>query len=67
MKDHAHLTPAQIETLLSGKLSPEAIRLGVRVLLAGCPECMETVRLAVLRPGGPGGEDRRETRKKPIA
>lgn len=66
MKEHSHLTPDQVDLLLSGSLSPEAVRLGVRVLLAGCPVCMETVRRAVLEPGGTGLESRPETPAEPF-
>jgi hypothetical protein len=62
MKDeHVHLTPDQVGVLLDGSLSPEAIRLAVRVLLADCPLCMETVRQRVLEPAGPGLKRRSET------
>lgn len=47
MKEHEHLTPEQIDTMLRGELSAEAIRHGVRVLLAGCPVCRENIRDAV--------------------
>lgn len=60
MKEHSHLTPEQVEILLRGDLSPEAVRLAVRVLLAGCPVCMETVRKAVLGSEEPGSESRPE-------
>jgi hypothetical protein len=65
MKEHAHLTPDQVDVLLSGRLSPEAVRLGVRVLLAGCPVCMETVRRGVLGPEGL--ESRPESPRKPFS
>ncbi len=52
MKEHVHLTPDQVSVLLDGSLSAEGIRIAVRVLLAGCPVCMETVRLGVLGPEG---------------
>lgn len=64
MKEHVHLTPDQVGVLLEGSLSPEAVRLAVRVLLAGCPVCMETVRQGVLGPGGPGLENRPGTRER---
>ncbi|HEX5716297.1 MAG TPA: hypothetical protein VF179_09065 [Thermoanaerobaculia bacterium] len=50
MKGHVHLTPDQVGVLLSGSLSAEGIRIAVRMLLAGCPVCMETVRHGVLGP-----------------
>ena len=53
MKKHRHFTPDEVQILLRGDLSAEAIRLGVRVLLAGCPACMEVVRQAVLGPADP--------------
>lgn len=65
MKEHAHLTPDQVDVLLSGSLSPEAVRLAVRVLLAGCPVCMETVRLGVLGPEVAGVEGQPKSPKKP--
>ena len=66
MKDeHAHLTPDQAGVLLDGSLSPEAIRLAVRVLLAGCPVCMETVRQGVLGPDAAGLQGQPESPKKP--
>ena len=59
MKDeHVHLTSDQVGVLLDGSLSPEAIRLAVRVLLADCPLCMETVRQRVLEPAGRGVKSR---------
>ncbi|HEX5715096.1 MAG TPA: hypothetical protein VF179_02985 [Thermoanaerobaculia bacterium] len=67
MKEHVHLTPRQVGVLLEGSLSPEAVRLAVRVLLAGCPVCVETVRQSVLEPGGPGLESRPETPAKPFS
>ena len=60
MKAHSHLTSEQVDVLLRGDLSAEAVRLAVRVLLAGCPVCMETVRQAVLGPEEPGAESRPE-------
>jgi len=66
MKEHIHLTPDQVDLLLSGSLSPEAIRLGVRMLLAGCPVCMETVRRGVLGPDELWLESRPEKPKKPF-
>jgi hypothetical protein len=65
MKEHVHLTPGQVDVLLSGSLSPEAIRLAVRVLLAGCPVCMETVRRGVLGPADAGLQGQPESPKKP--
>lgn len=67
MKEHSHLTPDQVDLLLSGSLSPEAVRLGVRVLLAGCPVCMEAVRHRVLWLGVRGPESRPESPEKPFS
>jgi hypothetical protein len=66
MKTHSHLTPVQVDVLLSGSLSPEGVRLAVRVLLAGCPVCMETVRQRVLGLDEPGLESRPEGPRKPF-
>ena len=64
MKEHVHLTPGQVDVLLSGSLSAEGIRIAVRVLLAGCPVCMEEVRRGVLGPDGL--EDQPESPRKPF-
>lgn len=64
MKEHVHLTPEQVGVLLGGSLSAEGIRLAVRVLLAGCPVCMEAVRRGVLGPEGL--EDQPESPRKPF-
>jgi len=64
MKGHVHLTPDQAGVLLSGSLAAEGIRIAVRVLLAGCPVCMETVRHGVLGPEGL--ENRPESPRKPF-
>lgn len=62
---HVHLTPGQVGVLLDGSLSPEAVRLAVRVLLAGCPVCIETVRLGVLGPEVAGVQGQPKSPKKP--
>ena len=67
MKEHVHLTPGQIDILLHGELSAEAVRLAVRVLLAGCPVCMETVRVRVLEPDGSGVGQPEPKRPRPLA
>jgi len=64
MKGHVHLTPGQAGVLLSGSLSAEGIRIAVRVLLAGCPVCMETVRSGVLGPDSLEGQP--ESPRKPF-
>jgi hypothetical protein len=68
MKGHVHLTPDQVGVLLSGSLSAEGIRIAVRVLLAGCPVCMETVRHGVLGPDSVSGpeESQPESPRKPF-
>lgn len=66
MKEHSHLTREQVQILLRGDLSAEAIRLSVRVLLAGCPVCMETVRREILAPGEPALESPPDTPQKPF-
>ena len=58
--------PEPQEVLLRGDLSAEAVRLAVRVPLAGCPVCMETVRHGVLGPEEPGLESQPEGPTKPF-
>ena len=61
MKQHRHLTPEQVTTLLSGNLSEEVLRLTSGLLIGRCAVCLEMVRLGV---GGLGelGIQSRESR-----
>lgn len=58
MKEHVHITPALARILLDGSLSTETIERAARLLVAGCPVCLETVRQVALGPDGPGLKSR---------
>lgn len=60
MKQHRHLTPEQVTTLLSGNLSEEVLRLTTGLLIGRCAVCLERVRLGVGGPLGVGIESRPE-------
>ena len=47
MKQHRHLTPEQVATLLSGNLSEEILRLSAGVLIGRCAVCLEMIRRGV--------------------
>ena len=47
MKQHRHLTPDQVTTLLSGNLSEEVLRLTAGLLIGRCAVCLEMIRLGV--------------------
>lgn len=60
MKQHRHLTPEQITTLLSGDLSEEVLRLTSGLLIGRCAVCLEMVRQAVGGLGELGIQSRPE-------
>ena len=47
MKQHRHLTPEQVTTLLSGNLSEEVLRLTAGLLIGRCAVCLEMIRQGV--------------------
>ena len=60
MKQHRHLTPEQVTTLLSGNLSEEILRLTTGLLIGRCAVCLEMIRLGVGGLGELGIQSRPE-------
>ena len=62
MKQHRHLTPEQVTTLLSGSVSEEVLRLTAGLLIGRCAVCLEMIRLGVGGLGEVGSASRPEGR-----
>ena len=67
MKEHRHLTPEQVTTLLGGSVSEEVLRLTAGLLIGRCAVCLEMIRLGVGGPGEPGIQSRESLSEGPPA